>query len=525
MLCAWALLGPAGSRCVNGAEIRLRPHAHPGGTLVVLGDVADIFAADPQQQERLRHIELFPAPPTGQTRFARAKEIQDLLALRGENLLDHVFSGASQVKISRATGYRQADRSTGAVSFLRRRVQRRLSEAIARKLNGNDDTAGWRIEFDLSDQEIEAINRLPVPLWVERRGSAAGPDQMWRVSAGSGQWIDVRARISPAPRVVAAVHAVRRGATIHREDVRLVPAETIDDTVFTSIDEVVGQETTQVLTAGQVLTRDLLRQPTLVNRGQVVTVFSRTAGITVRTTARAQEDGALGDLIPVESLLDRQRFYARVSGIQEVEVYARSSRPVQAAAAREPVRDSARDSAEGFIRSASVNAVGQYGDNTAISSTVKSGSGRSNYFNRAATLDVSASAEIVHDGNPAGVSTNNTSPRASRVATTNRTATRGVTPARLANGTERNETRARRHPLRNRAAAPAETAVAFSAASRVRAHRTLSAEAAAEASRPSLQASVMPSEGTTKPREATARTPQAQPSQWKQWKAARKTVR
>jgi flagella basal body P-ring formation protein FlgA len=70
-----------------------------------------------------------------------------------------------------------------------------------------------------------------------------------------------------------------------------------------------------------------------VHRGEVVTVYARTAGIQIRTVARAREDGARGELVAVDSLLDHSGFHARVSGIREVEVYARSPRVETAEAA------------------------------------------------------------------------------------------------------------------------------------------------------------------------------------------------
>ena len=48
----------------------------------------------------------------------------------------------------------------------------------------------------------------------------------------------------------------------------------------------------------------------------------RNGGIVVRMPARARENGADGELVTVESLLDRQTFLARVSELHEVEVYA-----------------------------------------------------------------------------------------------------------------------------------------------------------------------------------------------------------
>lgn len=87
-------------------------------------------------------------------------------------------------------------------------------------------------------------------------------------------------------------------------------------------DECIGMETTRTVAAGQVLTADALRQPTLVKRGEAVTVYARSRGVVVRVTGRALESGSRGSLISVESLDNRQRFLARVSGLQEVVVEA-----------------------------------------------------------------------------------------------------------------------------------------------------------------------------------------------------------
>src|SRR6185437_7085362 len=73
------------SACVHAAEIELRSECNASG-LVRLGDVAEIHATDAAEIKRLQEMELFPAPAVGNKSFVRAREIQDLLALRGMNL-------------------------------------------------------------------------------------------------------------------------------------------------------------------------------------------------------------------------------------------------------------------------------------------------------------------------------------------------------------------------------------------------------------------------------------------------------
>ncbi|KKL76237.1 hypothetical protein LCGC14_2046890, partial [marine sediment metagenome] len=80
----------------RAAEIRLRPQYRSDGTVVTLGHVADIITADQRQAETLAAIELF-APPVAGRRFVRMREIQDRLLAHRINLVEHRFSGSSQV--------------------------------------------------------------------------------------------------------------------------------------------------------------------------------------------------------------------------------------------------------------------------------------------------------------------------------------------------------------------------------------------------------------------------------------------
>ena len=95
---------------------------------------------------------------------------------------------------------------------------------------------------------------------------------------------------------------------------------------FYSLDEVIGKQTTRAIPEGQAFRQEWVRQPLLVRRGEVVTLTALSAGIRVRTMARARDDGSLGELISVESLTDRKSFFARVAAVREVEVYGRAIR-------------------------------------------------------------------------------------------------------------------------------------------------------------------------------------------------------
>ena len=97
------------------------------------------------------------------------------------------------------------------------------------------------------------------------------------------------------------------------------------DAPFYRLEDVIGQETKRALVLDQAIEHEQIRSPLLVKRGEAVAVYARAAGIQVRTTGRVTQDGGRGDLIVVESMETRERFFARVSGIHEVEIYADTS--------------------------------------------------------------------------------------------------------------------------------------------------------------------------------------------------------
>ena len=114
-----------------------------------------------------------------------------------------------------------------------------------------------------------------------------------------------------------------KGAIVRASDIelqRLAPGTSAPGS-FQTPEEVVGKEAVKAIAPGQTLDANYVRPQVLVHAGEVVTVYGRNAGILVRMPARARENGAQGELVTVESLLDRKRLLARVCGLQEVEVF------------------------------------------------------------------------------------------------------------------------------------------------------------------------------------------------------------
>ncbi len=276
IVCYFTLITLSGFSA-DAAEVRLKAEHHCRGALVLLGDVAEVQDTDANIQAALSGIELFPAP--AHVESVRQREIQELLALRGVNLAECRFAGASSVKIHPVG-------TPPAISETVRRLGRVELES----------TRVGRQTFDVSSGSENG----------EVRASAS-------------------AQVTTPTMVVTAIRPIRRGDIVQAADLQLLPAAdhaNVRDLIH-RVEEVVGKEANRPIAAGQPVDVRAIRLPLLVRRGELVTVVARAAGVQVRTTARAQDEGSRGDVITVQSIEHQQRYAARVADLRVVEVYAR----------------------------------------------------------------------------------------------------------------------------------------------------------------------------------------------------------
>ncbi len=174
-----------------------------------------------------------------------------------------------------------------------------------------DDSPAWSLtdagcRFELEPMDRDLLGRVPI---VARRWQGETLLGSERVS------VDVSIRRV----VVTANHALQRNQTITAEDVTVESRWMADGRVrsFDSVEPIVGQVAAHSIRGGQAIGADDVRPELLVRRGQQVTVRAISGGLVVKTVARAQEDGGLGELIEVEvrnSDKTRERFHAKITG-------------------------------------------------------------------------------------------------------------------------------------------------------------------------------------------------------------------
>ena len=318
----------------KSATIQLRGEARVGGAVVRLGDIADVFDADEASARKLAAIELGTAPSDGGERTLRLREIQDLLVARGADVGGHTFSGAAAVRISRGEAKGAiVGRPRRVTSTESRLAQRRAQEAILAYLRENvaEDEA-WIVEVTLSDAQARQLVAATGGVTADGGNEPWVGNQRFELAIKGSDPFIVEATVALPASVVVAVRPLSRGDLVRASDVALQrgTAEAKNaasaDGTFGSIENVVGLEVIRPVAAGAVLTAAAARKQLLVQRGEVVTVHAYSSGIHLKTTARSRQAGSEGDLVEVESLTDRARYFARVSGVQQVEVFAAAGR-------------------------------------------------------------------------------------------------------------------------------------------------------------------------------------------------------
>jgi flagella basal body P-ring formation protein FlgA len=339
-------------------DVKLRERVVPQASVVRLGDVAEVTSADREQARRLAAVPLMPAPAPETQRFLQQREIADMLAASGVDLAEIRLGGPSQVAVAAkrivqpaafsepvtTSGHAVSDKRSAILAGNRMTVdvpqldesQTAALTSLVQRIIGDyvksksGKTAIGRIECSVQQRQLAQLamaTSAPV---------ASGGNAPWTgrqnfvfsfVTLQGPAKVPVAADIADPPfPAIVAIRPVARGNVITAADVELQIVEPSAKTsgsraVADSVEKIIGREARQAIQAGEVVFVDQVKAPLMVKKGDVVTVASQGGGIRVRTSARALQDGAQGELIQVEALGSKDRYDARVVGLRQAAIF------------------------------------------------------------------------------------------------------------------------------------------------------------------------------------------------------------
>lgn len=187
--------------------------------------------------------------------------------------------------------------------------QRNGGRPVEIAFHGNDNgfsvpaSAEWRVDgFTFDDRTGRFTGTL----------AAAGAPEMVRISG----------RANPVEAMPVLKSRVAPGETIGADAVewRQVPAGRYTSAYIDRIDDLIGQTPKRTLNIGQPIRSADIGRVEQVSKNALITMIAQVPGLTITTTGRALEGGAVGDVIQVMNLQSKKTIQATITGSNQVQV-------------------------------------------------------------------------------------------------------------------------------------------------------------------------------------------------------------
>ena len=181
--------------------------------------------------------------------------------------------------------------------------------------NPKDDAALRLAEpqfrFDVQPRRVRNLGSVAwdVQILTQGGGGAAKRSQKMTVAATARAW----------QRQVVLAKPLAFKQTIRESDVteRRVLVDTLDGETLLTIKQVVAQQAARELRPGTVMTAKAVQPVPLARTGQFVTVLLSRGGVTIKTVARAMEEGSYGQTVKVKNEATKDVFEVVMTGPQE----------------------------------------------------------------------------------------------------------------------------------------------------------------------------------------------------------------
>ncbi len=317
------------------AEIlRLKATAVVDGTVIRIGDIADVLNADAEQIARMEAMVIQPAPPKGRTQVITISQIRSRLQALGVNLGNLELTGKSQIRVSSKQTDQVLQQRLPASKQEVKRAEEKVRQALVSWVKRLfSDTSLLDVIVRIHSDDVSLILESNADSYrFPELSQLAGTEQDVSLklidSNGAPRQARVSCRFQKIPEILAAKYTLNKGTVVRADDLIWVKPDK-NQTGISDPRLVIGRELTRTVHQSHTMrSQDLIQVP-LIRKGAIVTVSARRGGITVRREMRARSDGGLGDSVSLIALEGRDRLTATVSGYNQAEVNYRPANEVQ----------------------------------------------------------------------------------------------------------------------------------------------------------------------------------------------------
>lgn len=349
-LCVWL----AACSAWGGTLVELRDQVTLSPQpFIQLKDVAQVTGTDAAIASQLELITLSPAPTAGRNVRVTFEEVRSRMQALGVNLTEVEFRGrlACEVRVVnpatpavpvRTIAAKEPPAVRSVVSQTTSRTPTRRETELATEQvllafrrafrTADGETQGWDIRCEL-DPAVAAELAQVAAGQLHFREAAVTPGVAqpmtvwWQADDGAAHSVRVTITVTATPLVLVLKQSLPAGAIIRPDDLEWTPGGD-KSTQSLRVADVIAKQTQRNLRAGHPLSAEDLTAIPLVRSNDIVTVWVRYGGVTVRRPFKALGTGALGETITLMALDDpRVRIQAEVTGYHEASLTADPAEP------------------------------------------------------------------------------------------------------------------------------------------------------------------------------------------------------
>ncbi|WP_263080838.1 flagellar basal body P-ring formation chaperone FlgA [Endozoicomonas sp. Mp262] len=188
-------------------------------------------------------------------------------------------------------------------------IRQAVNMALEQKVSDYADQLG-ATRYELHSRLSTGLNRLkpcakkPEVVSMAYGKPLLGVTRQKVICREPAPWsVIIQTRVAIYSPVLVSRKTISSSHTVNGKDVGLVEMDLADlpDNYLTSVKEVIGKKLRYRVSAGKVITSDLLERELLVNKGDKVVIEFHSTGLHVKMSGIALEDGELNEQIKVRN--------------------------------------------------------------------------------------------------------------------------------------------------------------------------------------------------------------------------------
>jgi flagella basal body P-ring formation protein FlgA len=322
--------------CFGSDQVVLRFYKDPqvSGSVVHLKDVVEVVSGSVPSFDKLKEMSLGPAPRQGQVQTWHSSDVLQHLELRGIHSKSIRWMGSERTQLTGVKAMSPELQESIVPAFVDDRLivaaKNNVAAAIKEYLNlKTRSQVDWRIAPEILPQHAKLLQSRRA---LQSIGGGSEPwtgEQEFTLQVKVNNQVSkvvVIAQVNTPPMIVVAKGPLRRDALLTAKDLEYAPLpKNVDESKhFTDIKDLVGKQLRRSLSTHQPLNEDVLGEPIVIERNQLIEVEAVSGPVVVKTSGKSLTSGSIGDLIEIE-MQERKKLKAVVVGTGRARIAAVSA--------------------------------------------------------------------------------------------------------------------------------------------------------------------------------------------------------